>query len=51
MKINAFYQVVDAAGKVRFESIYNMDSQFYVKKLLKRLKPGQPKPTIREVKR
>jgi len=36
MKITKFYRITDVNGKKRFESIYRVDTEFYLKKLLRR---------------
>lgn len=51
MKIDKYFRVIDGNGRVRFESIFCVDSQFFLKRLLQRTKPGQKKPTIVEIPR
>lgn len=51
MKFTRFYKVLDGAGKLRFESVYKVDCEFFVRRLLQRLKLGQQKPTIVSVDR
>lgn len=51
MKFMRFYQVLDGAGKLRFESVFKVDCEFFMRRLLQRLKPGQAKPKIVTVDR
>ena len=46
-----YFEVRDGLGKLRFASVFKVDSEFYLKRLLQKLKPGQAKPVIFEVKR
>lgn len=49
--IDKYYEVRDGNSKLRFSSIFKVDCEFFVRRLLQRLKPGEKKPVILVVAR
>lgn len=49
--IDKYFEVRDSNNKLRFSSIFKVDAEFFLRRLLQRLKPGQKKPIVVTVAR
>ena len=51
MTFKKFFEVRDADNKLRFATVFRIQAEFFVKKLLRRIKEGEKRPRICEVSR
>lgn len=46
-----FWKVLDGLGKLRFESVNKTECEFFLKRLLQKMRPGDKRPQLVEVER